>query len=553
MASVIDSLIVKLGIDASGFKRGAQEAEEITKKTKKQVSEEAKAEAERKKKAEEGFRRLRASAMLFFAALTGARGLADFVKNTVAMGAGLDRSSKVLGVSANNLSKWGGAAKVAGGSMDAFMGTMQGLNQQLTQLKETGDAPMRMLLSRLGVAAADGQGRAKDVLTLTGDIADAMGKLTNVSESDKFNWLLGAGFDEGTARLMLMTEKQRKDLIASMKGMTDEQAKAMREIDERWTSIKEKYAAMSRDLLIKLMPSLERLSETLQKSMDIIAPVVVTLVDGFVKLNELSDGWLVTVLAAAAALKGVAMLLPGAGAAAAAGGAAAGAAGGGVLSRLLGGAMKWGAGGAALFHHGALNSNEESELARRRAMGATIDGGGDINSIIAEAERKAGLPSGMLAAIRKQETSNRQDFIDDPSKYHYGLNAEGKRIAGHTGKISTAFGPFGILESTAKNPGFGVTPLQNKSLQEQARFAAEYAAARAKYGGGWHAGLSGYGEGTNYANQVLSGLSGGGGSGGGNSSVTIGKVEIVTQATDANGMARDVHSALVHQFGYALR
>lgn len=551
MATVIDSLIVKLGLDASGFKKGQKDVGEGLEQTRKSTERIGKQIQASGKNASEFFGQMRKSALLFFGALTGARGISDFVKNTVSMGASLDRSSRVLGVSANNLSKWGGAAKVAGGSVEGFMGTMQGLNNQLTQLKETGDAPIRLLLSRLGVAAADSSGRAKDVITLTSDIADAMGKLTNVGESDKFNWLLGAGFDEGTARLMLMAERERRDLVSSMVGMTDEQAKKMREIDERWTKIRDKYSAMARDLMEKLLPSIEKLSGTLVKTFDHIAPIIVAIVDNFAKLNEYTDGWLVAILAGVAALKVASSLLPAT--AAAAGGGASTAAGGGVLSRILGGAMKWGAGGSALFYSGELNRGEDAELARRRSMGATIDGGSSVDAIISEAERKAGMPAGMLAAIRKQETSNRQDFIDDPSKYHYGLNAEGKRIAGHTGKVSTAFGPFGILESTAKNPGFGVTPLQNKSLSEQARFAAEYAAARAKYGGGWQQGLAGYGEGESYANQVLSGISGSFGGGSSSQSITIGKVEVVTQATDASGIARDMNSALVRQFDTAQR
>lgn len=118
-------------------------------------------------------------------------------------------------------------------------------------------------------------------------------------------------------------------------------------------------------------------------------------------------------------------------------------------------------------------------------------------------EQAAGLPPGLLASIIQQETGGKADFLDDPSKYHYELNKDGKRIAGHTGKESTAFGPFGILESTAKDPGYGVKPLQNKSIEEQARFASDYLAARIKAAGSVQGGLAGYGEGMKYADAVM--------------------------------------------------
>lgn len=118
-------------------------------------------------------------------------------------------------------------------------------------------------------------------------------------------------------------------------------------------------------------------------------------------------------------------------------------------------------------------------------------------------EQATGLPTGLLASIIQQETGGKADFLNDPTKYHYELNKDGKRIAGHTGKESTAFGPFGILESTAKDPGYGVKPLQNKSIEEQARFASDYLAARIKAAGSVQGGLAGYGEGMKYADDVM--------------------------------------------------
>ena len=127
----------------------------------------------------------------------------------------------------------------------------------------------------------------------------------------------------------------------------------------------------------------------------------------------------------------------------------------------------------------------------------------DISQLLQAADKQYGFPAGTMASLMQQETGGNQKYLNDPAAYHYDLNAEGKRIAGHTGKVSTAFGPFGILESTAANPGYGVAPLKDKSLEEQVRFAAEYLGARSKAGGGLASGLAGYGEGSKYATQVL--------------------------------------------------
>lgn len=127
---------------------------------------------------------------------------------------------------------------------------------------------------------------------------------------------------------------------------------------------------------------------------------------------------------------------------------------------------------------------------------------GDLAGLLAQADKARGFPAGTMASVMQQETGGNAKYLQDPSTYHYAPNAEGKRIAGHTGKISTAFGPFGILESTGRDPGYGVKPLQSKDLAEQIRFAGDYLAARSKGAGSLQAGLAGYGEGAKYSQQV---------------------------------------------------
>lgn len=126
----------------------------------------------------------------------------------------------------------------------------------------------------------------------------------------------------------------------------------------------------------------------------------------------------------------------------------------------------------------------------------------DLNRLLAEADARNGFPKGTMASVMQQESGGNNKFLDDPAAYHYAAGADGRRVAPHTGKVSTAFGPFGILESTAADPGYGVAPLKSKDLGEQVRFASDYLAARSKQAGGLTQGLAGYGEGEKYAQQV---------------------------------------------------
>lgn len=141
---------------------------------------------------------------------------------------------------------------------------------------------------------------------------------------------------------------------------------------------------------------------------------------------------------------------------------------------------------------------------------STAPSSDNLPAMLAAAEARAGLPKGAMASVLAQETGGNTKFLEDPTAYHYAPGPDGRRVAPHTGQVSTAFGPFGILESTASKPGYGVEPLKDKSLGEQIRFAADYLAARVKSAGGLEAGLASYGEGPKYAKQVVSRMGKGG-------------------------------------------
>jgi len=158
---------------------------------------------------------------------------------------------------------------------------------------------------------------------------------------------------------------------------------------------------------------------------------------------------------------------------------------------------------------GGDDPNQSASSNSRRAHARLSGGGGmgtrpltvdtsAIDPTLAAAEKANGLPPGMMRSVVQQEVGgNAAAYINDPAKYHYEPDANGRRK-------SSAFGPFGILESTAKNPGYGVSPLKDKSLAEQTRFASEYLSARSRSAGSFAGGLAGYGEGAGYANSVLS-------------------------------------------------
>lgn len=120
-------------------------------------------------------------------------------------------------------------------------------------------------------------------------------------------------------------------------------------------------------------------------------------------------------------------------------------------------------------------------------------------------DARHGFPPGTMASILQQEVGGSLDkYLSNPATYHYAAGADGLR-RGAQGQVSSAFGPFGFLDSTAQDPGWGVQPLQDKNdLNEHIRFAGDYLAARIRQTGDFSKGIGAYGEGDQYAEKVLS-------------------------------------------------
>lgn len=616
MATVIDELIVKLGLDPKQFQKNANIVVVQLNQIKSQANQTGNNLQQTGKKADDFGKRMRAAMLKAAAAIAAATAAFRLFNSYVTEGANLSRLARNLGTSADSLHRWGKAVKQTGGTAQGFQSTIRGISAALTEQQTTGTSSIAGWLSVLGVSLVDSEGKAKKLETLLLDIGEGVQRKTG-NRADQFNILQSMGIDEGTANLLLKSREEAEKLIAQQSGFSDEAAKKAEQTEAKWLAIQERINAKFRELAEKLLPTIERLVDSLSKNFQTMAPMVIAIADGFAKINEATDGWLATVLLALGALKLIKSLLPFGGKAA--GSAASGAAGaGGGASGAAGGLSLLGKAGVgtALFFGDTLSpvtkqDQTEYELKSRAAMGdrdaaqklarmqlenqwwrkvfggkvtdvevnqraaellgasargmsGKVSGGDDRQSKISEAERANGLPPGLINSIIRQETGGRtNEFMEDPSKYHYELNAEGKRIAGHTGKVSTAFGPFGILESTAAKPGYGVRPLENKSFDEQLRFMSEYIAARGKHAGSLLGGLSGYGEGPSYAEQVLgrvggSAMTGISSAGGGRGSqgvmqMSIGEINIQTAATDARGIASSIRQELVMQANTGMR
>lgn len=135
MATVIDALVVTLGLDAKAFKRGAAETDESLKHTRDESARTARDMEARGKQAAMFFSKVRNEALALLAVFTAGMGIKNFVSSTVESTASLARLSGNLNMSAKDLAEWQLAAKNAGGSVEGITNQLKESADQVAKFK----------------------------------------------------------------------------------------------------------------------------------------------------------------------------------------------------------------------------------------------------------------------------------------------------------------------------------------------------------------------------------------------------------------------------------
>jgi hypothetical protein len=300
--TTIDSLVVKLGLDASDFQKGAKEVGQELDNARKTTDKTARDISASGKRAGEFFGQMEKAALKFFAAITVGRGLSDFTRAIIQSGAQLDRMAGYLGTSADSLSRWQGAVRQSGGTADGLMGTMQGLSSALTELRLTGTTGILPFLQSLQVSLAEtATGKAKPLEQILLDISDAV--KNKIPKGDQYNFMKLLGIDDGTANLLLKNRTEIENLLNAQKAYSDADAKSARQAQENWEKVKLNIERTTQDLIIKSLPTLERMAKVLEKFATEAVPVLITVGDKFVELDKATNGWSTSLVACLAVLR----------------------------------------------------------------------------------------------------------------------------------------------------------------------------------------------------------------------------------------------------------
>ena len=295
MPTVIDSLIVTLGLDPSQFTKGQKEAGAAIIKTLEEVVKSGK-EIELSTRSVTNFiSQLRGQFLSLFAIVAGGRGLTSFASDLVRTSAAVGRMSVLLNTTSQDLSKWQGAGAAFGGTAQGITSSITTLNQSLQQLSLTGEASFIPYLRALQAYAPGANlslqgmnGEIRDAISLLPDLHKAFQGMNAARAKAIGN---GLGLSDDLINILIQSDEVFNKFMKDQERwglVTKEQAKAAQDLEYNMGGVTQSFSTLGRMLITDLAPYLIRIMQIaqdtfvwLQKNPEQLRTIFTVLAAGF--------------------------------------------------------------------------------------------------------------------------------------------------------------------------------------------------------------------------------------------------------------------------------
>jgi hypothetical protein len=210
-------LVIKLLLDSRGVSSGASGAQHSLDQVSVAANRTGKELQDATAKGAEGFERLASVAKRAFAVIGGLAFLrstaSQYLENAAAVGV----FSESLGVNVEDMQAWSNAVdRGAGGSAQAFQATVTSLTASLAQIATTGTGRVLPFFNELGIKVTDAGGKAREVFDILPELAE---KFEGLSKSESMGLGQKLGLDTGTIMLLQSGRRAVDDLIKRQKEL----------------------------------------------------------------------------------------------------------------------------------------------------------------------------------------------------------------------------------------------------------------------------------------------------------------------------------------------
>lgn len=257
MATILDTLIVELGLDPKKLTQGQQQAIASFKKTQEEALKTGKAIEGAAGRVTQYLGKMRNQAVAFAAAAFGASGIVQFIQQVTTSNAALGRSAELLGTSEEKLSTWRNAVKLAGGTAEGLQQTVAGLVNSFSLFGVTGALPESAKWFRaLELSVTDVNGKLKPFDELILDISEKLSKMDKVTGA---TFARGLGIEESIIPFVLKGPAAMRAFLDEMEKankVTKEAAAKSTDLEQAWVRTSENAKGFGNELVTGVSPAL---------------------------------------------------------------------------------------------------------------------------------------------------------------------------------------------------------------------------------------------------------------------------------------------------------
>ncbi|CAG4887996.1 glycoside hydrolase family 73 protein [Paraburkholderia saeva] len=269
-ATVVDALVVTLGLDLTAFKRGKADASKATKSLTTEEKEAAKEIEAANKRAGESFKQVRNEVLALVAIFTAGMGIKNFTESTINSAASLGFMAKNLDMSTRELSAWQRAAERAGGSAEGITNALQASQQEVAKFKLGQVSDSQQWFLRFG-------GSVKDLKDGNSYLLARSRIIAGLFKTDPGRARLVAqqmGIGDGEFNLLKQGPQAVLALVAAQQknsAITEKQAAQALKLKNEWLDFTDRLKYTGTTILLELMPIFEKWLQKLQAMADWVA------------------------------------------------------------------------------------------------------------------------------------------------------------------------------------------------------------------------------------------------------------------------------------------
>ena len=240
----IDELVISLGLDPEGVKRGMNQAEGMI---------------------QSGLSKIGNLVKNIAAPIAGAFAASELFSSYVNGATALDRLSKSLDMDIERLQEWQGAARTAGVEAEEVGNIFRDMNDYITDAVRFDSGPLKEIAQQLGISLTDVNGAARNSEAVLLDLADAF-QAVGAQEATGYGMQLS--FDPGMIALLQQGRDALEELFREQRELgiyTKQDAEIAktfnRELGDLWQSMK----AGSAIVLRMIVPAMTKMIDWIEQ------------------------------------------------------------------------------------------------------------------------------------------------------------------------------------------------------------------------------------------------------------------------------------------------